>query len=76
MHSLVQFRGVKIRCARVFFLHFVYENGKGGEINRGSTLGIGRIIGTQFLPDARTKLGCIHIYKVECKARFCIFMRK
>lgn len=28
MHSLVQFRGVKIRCARVFFLHFVYENGK------------------------------------------------
>ena len=28
MHSLVQFRGVKIRCARVFFLHSVYENGK------------------------------------------------
>ena len=28
MHSLVQFRGVKIRCARIFFLHSVYENGK------------------------------------------------
>ena len=28
MHSLVQFRGMKIWCARVFFLHSVYENGK------------------------------------------------
>ena len=28
MHSLVQFREVEIRYARVFSLHSVYENGK------------------------------------------------